>query len=599
MRAVSRKKKSRRRDEEPTPAVEVASTSSANTRITAVLWYLAGLIGFWSCGYTVMRGSDLWWHLATGRWIYEHRAIPFVDPWSFTAKQTHWVVDAWLSDFVFYLWSRVFGTMAIVWWKWIVVVGMFLLLMRILDRKWSSLPAAWGATMLGAATAAPFLDIRPQLYSMLFFVVLLFLALDREKPSVWIVPLFLAWTNLHAGFTLGVITLPILLLPHVLKRESRRRTIILGVAALAVCLINPNGYRAFTQPILYALDSNSPFHSIGEWLPPFEPGGIQSSLYPWMIAAFVVAAMWRLVTRERPIAWVSLALGFLTLAMSLQSRRFVPIFSTTMTLVLAPLIRDLTTTLLGKIPRVAMAASAVVLSLVLLWPYPQKAYAFHFLTAEYTFPIETLNLIEKNGIRGNVFAYFNWGGYIHLRTDGDLKVFIDGRASALFDETTYLDYIKVLGRRPGWTGVVDYSGADYFFWRRQEPHARELVQTGKWKVVAQDPVSILLARADRAVPPLEPSDESAYSHLTAGIFALESRDFGRARRELEKTLEIIPWEGRACDWLARVDVFEGKIEEGRRQIEECQEIFPLPERVDSYEKVVLTYLKNGSIQEPD
>ena len=589
---MGHKKRSKKREGEPSISPPAPTESRIPQSLTTAIWYLAGALGFWSFGYTVMRGSDLWWHLATGRWIFEHRAIPFSDPWSFTAKQTRWVVDAWLSDLAFYVWSKLFGMMAIVWWKWIVIVAMFLLLMRILDRRWSSLPAAWGAAMIGAATAAPFLDIRPQLYSMLFFVILLYLGLDRQKPSFWIVPLFLLWTNAHAGFTLGVITLPILLLPHVLKKEQWKRTVLLGTASLFVCLINPNTYRAFTQPIIYALDSDSPFHSIGEWLPPFKSGGIWSPIYPWTIAAFLLAVMWRLATRERPIPWVMLALGFLTLAMSLQSRRFVPIFSIAMTLVLAPLIRDVVSPFLRRIAPPVVAVTAVVFGAVLLWPYPQKSYAFHYLTGEYSFPIEALNLVEKNHIQGKVFSYFNWGGYIHLRTDGRLKVFIDGRASALFDESTYLDYVKVLGRRPGWTGVVDYSGADYFFWRRQDPHARELLQTGLWNVVAQDSVSILLARAGMSVSSSEPTDESAYRHLTAGIFALESRDLGRARRELERTLEQMPWEGRACDWLARVDALEGKIAEGRARLERCQKIFPVPDRMDSFEQAVLAQLRN-------
>lgn len=59
------------------------SVSSAS-KISSILWYLAVIPSFWSFGFTTMRGSDLWWHIATGRWILAHKALPLTDSWSFT-----------------------------------------------------------------------------------------------------------------------------------------------------------------------------------------------------------------------------------------------------------------------------------------------------------------------------------------------------------------------------------------------------------------------------------------------------------------------------------------------------------------------------------
>ena len=35
----------------------------------SLLWWLAVILTCWSFGFTTMQGSDLWWHLAGGRWI--------------------------------------------------------------------------------------------------------------------------------------------------------------------------------------------------------------------------------------------------------------------------------------------------------------------------------------------------------------------------------------------------------------------------------------------------------------------------------------------------------------------------------------------------
>ena len=589
------KKKKRRTQQSDQPVLASVPEEKSPTWLVTTLWYAAGIIGFWSCGFTIMRGSDLYWHLATGRWIFENRAIPFNDPWSFTAEGARWVVDAWLADFLFFVWSKLFTTYGIVWWKWLLIIGFFTIMMRLLQRMWGSWPAAWTAALAAAITAAPFLDIRPQLWSMFCFSLLLELTLAREKPSPWIVPLFLVWTNLHAGFTLGILTLPALLFPYFLKADQRKRTIILGAAAVLICLINPNTYHSFAQPIIYALDGDSPFQTIGEWLPPFRPGGIQSAWYPWMIGVFIVASMFRIASRERPIPWILLGLGYLTLAMSLQSRRFVPFFAITMTLVVAPLIRDLLNPLLRRLPPLVPAIASLAIAVTLIWPYPIKSYAFHFLMAEYTFPVETLNFVEKNQLSGKVFGYFNWGGYIHLRTDGDFKVFIDGRASALFSEQTYLDYVKVLGRSPGWMGVIDYSGADYFFWpRNQVAQAQELLQSGNWKVVTADSVSVLLARADLILPPFQETDESAYKSLTRGVLAMEQGNLAAAETELRKTLEQMPWEGRACDWLARSVGLQDRLEEANQILDECDAVFPMDTRRQMFEQAITSAAANRS-----
>jgi hypothetical protein len=549
-----------------------------------LLWYAAAVPFFWSFGYTVMRAGDLWWHLATGRWIVENTAIPFSDPWSYTASGARWVVDAWLSDLVFHIWSTAFGVMALAWWKWALLVGMLCLLFSLLTRLWKNRAAAFVATALAGATAAPFWDIRPHLYSMLLFIVLMVLTLGRKRPSVLVVPLLLVWVNLHAGFALGLVALAISLLPFLAQKDERRRAAILGTGALVVCLANPNTYHAITQPLLYAFASDSPFKTIGEWAPAFDPGGIRSSFYPWVIALFLVATAYRLISRERPIPWTSLALGFLTLAMSLQSRRFVPFFALAMTLVVTPLIRRVLEPLLSRLPDAVPPVVALVAGVVLLWPYPQRSYAFHYMAGEFTLPVETVDFIEQNGIEGKVFAHWTWGGYLHFRTGGDLRVFVDSRASALFDDRTYLDYVKVVEGKPGWIEVVEGSGAEYFLWPMdQVDRARALIDTGRWHGVTADYLSVFVARTDRMSRSPRETVDSAHKHLSQGVLAFNRGDYSKAERELESALERMPWESRACDWLARARAARGDLARARETVRECQKIFPMPHRDDLLE----------------
>jgi hypothetical protein len=88
--------------------------------------------------------------------------------------------------------------------------------------------------------------------------------------------------------------------------------------------------------------------------------------------------------------------------------------------------------------------------------------------AEDTFPIETVSFIRHNGISGKVFAYYNWGGYLHQQTQGALKVYIDGRADMVFSDEIYRSYVQVLGQRPGWKQIIEGSGAEYVLWPKND-----------------------------------------------------------------------------------------------------------------------------------
>src|SRR5256885_13503035 len=47
---------------------------------------------------TLLNDGDTLWQIRTGEWILDHRAIPAVDPFSFTAGDRHWFAHEWLAE---------------------------------------------------------------------------------------------------------------------------------------------------------------------------------------------------------------------------------------------------------------------------------------------------------------------------------------------------------------------------------------------------------------------------------------------------------------------------------------------------------------------
>src|SRR5512142_1291646 len=49
----------------------------------------------------IFNDGDVSWHIATGRWILAHHAIPHTDPFSFTWAGKPWVPIEWLAEVLY------------------------------------------------------------------------------------------------------------------------------------------------------------------------------------------------------------------------------------------------------------------------------------------------------------------------------------------------------------------------------------------------------------------------------------------------------------------------------------------------------------------
>jgi hypothetical protein len=542
----------------------------------------AGLL-FLSYGYTEMAGSDMWWHIAAGRELVQTQTLWMVDDWSFTAHGKDWLNHEWLSDLLYYGWVCAWGVQSLVYWKWLVLVATFGMLLVVLTRTSGSPLAALVCTGFAVANAAPFLDVRPHLYTLLGFSVLLLLRLQRPA-STWLLALvFVAWVNLHGGFFFGLMALGILLFPwRKPDIAGLRGALLVGVICLLVCILNPSGFRVFLSPLTYAFDETSPFRSIGEWLSPFRPGGITSPLFFYLMWLPLLAPLYLVpaVRRNLDVPWEGVALTALTLAMALTSRRFIPLFGMSLAVMFAPLLALCLDKLRLEKFSFGLAVMALLYALFRLQPYPmQSAPAFHYLVAEYTYPVDMLDFVEANHITGNVFSLWNWGGYIHWRTDGGLKVYVDGRADTIFDDETYRRYVTVLGSSPGWLELVEASGADYVLW----PHSRgkgqeklrELVATGRWRPVYSDAVSWLLARTSTvAQGELKPSAPGPWRDLAMARNSRWAGNSDIAIRYAEAVREVMPWHRDACDLLVSAYRQRGEQPRAEEVLADCRSYFP-------------------------
>ena len=560
--------------------------SSLNLRSPLSLLLLAaGAIFYLANGFTEMAGSDMWWHIAAGRELIQTRTLWMVDDWSFTAFGEDWLNHEWLSDIIYYAWVSLLGVESLVYWKWLVVVATFLCLQLVLVRQTGDHLAALVCSAVAVSIAAPFIDVRPHLYTLLGFSVLLSLTLGRRARALSLGLLFLVWVNLHGGFFFGLMAAAILVFPwRDFNLPRLRGAVMVGLVCLLAASLNPSGLETFLYPLKYAFDETSPFRQLGEWQPPSVPGGITSPLFFYFMwtPLFGLAYLFPAVRKSAGLPVEGILLTALTLAMALTSRRFIPLFGMSLAIMLAPLLALCFARLQLQRVGLALGVGALAFAAYRLSPYPLSAGpAFHYLTAEYSYPVDMVNYMEANDIEGNVYALYNWGGYIHWRTDGGLKVFIDGRADTIYDAETYHHYISVLESGPNWIDLVEDTEADFILWphlrNRGQTKLQELLATGRWQPVYRDSVSWLLAR--NAVPlPVERkvSPATPWRDLSVAQIAHWSGQQETAVNYAEKVREQIPWHQRACNLLVEAHRKRGDEARAGEVSRECRAQFPSP-----------------------
>jgi hypothetical protein len=454
---------------------------------------------------------DLWWHLRTGQMIVETGHVPHVDPFSFTRAGHAWVSHEWLSEVTFYeLWKHGGATALIVFSAIVTTAGFMLLYLRCPGKRhWAA-----AGTILGALSSAPSWGVRPQMFTFTLASLLLWLIQSGErKPRLlfWILPLFLLWLNLHAGFALG----PALLFAYAVgliletavghtpwqqARPILLRVLLLLLACFALVPLNPSGAQLYRYPI-DTLRSSAMRSFIVEWFSP--------DFHQWLYRSFLLVLLLLLSalasSRSRPRGRVLVPL-FLTCFAALDAVRHIPIF----VLLAVPVI-------VAALPLVASSSAArhrragyplsrpmfnvAVLILMTVFVGAKWVTLSHNqnrLEAE-RFPQAAVAFLQASDQPQKIFVFYDWGGYAIWKLYPEYRVFVDGRADLYGDDILRQSIRTVMELRPGWQAVLDRWMADAVLVPPSGALAQALLLDPAWHTEFLDSSAIILVRRRPAV----------------------------------------------------------------------------------------------------
>lgn len=402
-------------------------------------------LGFMAYGSSLLGDGDTYWHIAAGRWIIDHGAIPFQDPFSHTMRGSPWMAHEWLSEVMLALAHQAGGWTGVIALTAAAFACAIAILTRFLLKDFEPVHALMFAA-LAVMMAAPHVLARPHVLAMPLMVIWtaqLVRGAERGRaPGLWLLPVMTLWANLHGGFTLGLALTLFFAAEGILNARKNNETLasvkswglFVGLT-LTSALLTPHGIKGilFTVQILsgsYALDH------IGEWQSPgfhgFQP------LEIWLLAGLAVALHQGI---RLPAMRLALLLALLHLA--LKYVRNVELVGLLAPLFLAPPLarqwqeRTAAGRQLAKVDRIfrelakkASRRTAFLTMAVLALTTFLVVQLDTLRPDEATTPSAAVQAVQKAHLTGPVLNEYGMGGYLIYT---GIPPFIDGRADIYGD----------------------------------------------------------------------------------------------------------------------------------------------------------------------
>ena len=447
-----------------------------------------------------IQPHDYWWYLRLGKDVLESGSVPVVDTYSSIQMGQPIVYQSWLSAVMLWLVFKAGGiplTVLLV----AALIGLTYALLWLMIREAGVGPRlAAVLTVVAGISGSNNWGVRPQLFAYPLFLAVLWLLLKwtrREDKTLWLlIPLSLAWTNLHGSFILFFILVGI---AFVFGAGDRKKLFGIALISLAVTLLNPRGVilwqsviGTFTAPGIRDL---SP-----EWLPPLNQGWQMNIFFAWLILLAPLAAFAR--QRLARFEWI---LFLVFTWMALTGIRYVIwdlFILTALTAALLPeiLLRNFDSSAGATIPGLNYSLGILFLLLsVFLLPGLRDAWWADSPPAldPVTTPVAAADwLADHPDLPGPMWNDVVFGSYL-IHAAPTRPVWLDTRIQVIFTAEQAHNYLFVQSAQEGWDSFLKDNKVNLLFLARTQPAIVGAVQnSSEWCEQYSDDVALIFARCE-------------------------------------------------------------------------------------------------------
>jgi hypothetical protein len=433
---------------------------------------------------TIFNDGDVSWHIATGQWIIDHRALPSVDPFSFTRGGTPWVPIEWGAELLFAAAYRLAGYGGVAALVTAALIALHALVF-VNATRW--LRAALVPVVAMDFVLVPMLLARPHVLTwplLALWTWLMVRARDRDRaPPLAAALLMTVWANLHGSFVFGLAIAAVFGLEALISSADRgrafRQWLAFGLACAVAACLNGNGLAGVLHPFEIAHLKTLPM--IDEW----KPSSPSVTPFFFGVLAIVVGLIAWKRPRLHPVRWLLLG-GLLALAL-FQVRQ-----QAMLAIVAAMLLpRGFEAQARGSIERGAALFTAALAAVLLvvrgampLTPPENPANPWRLIAAV---PPELRAQPVLNG--------FSMGGPLIL---AGIRPYIDGRGDVYGDDFI-ADYARISHGDPrSVAAAVEQWNIRWAILPHADQRLIGLLERSGWRRVARDDVGAIYLRPQSA-----------------------------------------------------------------------------------------------------
>ncbi len=161
----------------------------------------------------LFRDPGTFWHVVVGERMLASHLLPWADSFSFTCAGRPWIAQWWLADVVLAIVHKISGIDGLLLLTSTALACLYAWVAhRLMTAGLHWLLAALFAAMAIAASSYHF-HPRPHLVTIVFLGITFAALCDFEagrlplRRLIWLVPLYVIWTNAHGGMVGGVVTI--------------------------------------------------------------------------------------------------------------------------------------------------------------------------------------------------------------------------------------------------------------------------------------------------------------------------------------------------------------------------------------------------------
>lgn len=465
--------------------------------------------------------TDLWDHINYGQTILTERSIPDTEPLIPLATGVRMVNFAWLSQVGLAVIFESGGTAALQFLYGMLIVLSLGAVGYSATRRSSS--AVFGLMACGVMLIMSweqFRVVRPQLFGLLFYCILLAVLLRRSpiRKAIWLLmpAMFAVWANCHGSFAVGLLVMGLMTAGRfvsmlrstrspvaALRAPSVLQQLLLFQLCAAAVLLNPNGLEIYHAAA--TVGSHPNISSMFEWDPltlRMRQGQLAAVCVVMLLGVLRVSP--RRVRADEIL--VILATGCLALWSARMITWWAPVVGIAFGTHAAAAWRQYAGTHRRTEPW-ARTGLYTIINLGLCWVFfaltSLGVQAVHGSTPEdgkrlnEETPFELVNFLNtmEEFPTGVAFVRAEWAGYVMKFGPNAVKPMVNLHVH-LMPEEVWRDYVRIQRGPTDTDGLLDRYGINLVI--VDVEHNKSMVdflrQTGDWESLYEDARGIVMRR---------------------------------------------------------------------------------------------------------